>query len=148
MTTKTDTTEQKQATTNLEGAIVLVTGSRDLTSLAYVENILKRYKIAAIVHGDANGADTLAQRYADKNRIPTAKHRVTSDDWKAEPKKAGVLRNQLMLDEHPTISLVIAFPMGKSAGTNDMIRRAMKAKICTHIFYPPDTLKAKPVTPK
>lgn len=144
MTTKTDTTEQKQATTNLEGAIVLVTGSRELNSYAYVRNILKRYKIAGIVHGGAFGADTHAATYAHENNIPVVEHFVTSDDWKAEPKKAGVMRNQKMLDEHPTISLCIAFPMGKSAGTNDMIRRAMKAKICTHIFYPPETLKATP----
>lgn len=144
MPTKTDTTEQKPATTNLEGAIVLVTGSRLLTNYNYVKNILKRYKIAAIIHGGAQGTDLLASIYARDNEIPCVEHRVTSEDWKAEPKKAGVMRNQLMLDEHPTISLVIAFPMNPSPGTNDMIRRAMKAKICTHIFYPPETLKATP----
>ncbi len=148
MTTKTATTDHKPQTTTREGAIVLVTGSRELTSYAYVQNILKRYKIAGIVHGGANGADTLADQYATAHNLRVVKHRVTSEDWKAEPKKAGMIRNQKMLDQHPTISLVVAFPMSKSPGTNDMIRRAMKAKICTHIFYPPDTLKATPITSK
>ena len=52
------------------------------------------------------------------------------------------MRNQLML-ECGEPDLVLAFRMpGKSAGTDDMVRRARKADIETHVFEgsgPPKT---------
>ena len=48
--------------------------------------------------------------------------------------RAGILRNQAMLDQHPTISLVIAFPVQGSRGTKDMMSRAMLAGIDLHVY--------------
>ena len=114
--------------------IVLVTGSREMLNYEYLKSILDRYSIGGMVHGDAVGADTLAQKWADANNVLTVRYPVAEKHWKAYGKKAGVLRNQAMLDQHKTISLVIAFPVPGSRGTADMIRRATAAGIDTHIF--------------
>lgn len=132
-TAKGKLTAHKKANAK-EALIVLVTGSREMVNFEYLESILNRYSIGGIVHGDAVGADTLAQVWADDNHVLTARHPVTEEQWTRIGKKAGVLRNQFMLDQHPTISLVIAFPVPGSRGTADMIRRATKAGIDTHIF--------------
>lgn len=129
----TESPAQKKAAA--KGAlIVLVTGSREMVNFEYLESILNRYSIGGIVHGDAQGADTLAQKWAENNDVLTARHPVTEEQWTRIGKSAGVLRNQAMLNQHPTISLVIAFPVVGSRGTADMIRRATKAGIDTHIF--------------
>ncbi len=39
-----------------------------------------------------------------------------------------------MLDQHPTISLVIAFPVIGSRGTADMMQRACKKGINLHVY--------------
>lgn len=49
-------------------------------------------------------------------------------DWKKHGKAAGPIRNQSMLTEHKP-DLVIAFPLGESKGTRDMIRKAKAAGI-------------------
>ena len=133
-TSKTTKTPAQKKATAKGALIVLVTGSREMVNYKYLESILNRYSIGGIVHGDAHGADTLAQEWADLNDVLTARHPVTGEQWKRIGKSAGVLRNQAMLDQHPTISLVIAFPVVGSRGTADMIRRATKAGIDTHIF--------------
>jgi len=114
--------------------IVLVTGSREMDNYAYLEKVLNGYKIGGIVHGDAKGADKLAQKWADQNDVLTQRHPVTDAQWKKLGLKAGILRNQFMLDEHPTISLVIAFPVMGSRGTADMMQRACQKTIDVHVY--------------
>lgn len=114
--------------------IVLVTGSREMTNYDYLDKVLSGYKIGGIVHGDAKGADTLAQEWAERNDVLTQRHPVTPAQWDKIGKKAGVLRNQFMLDDHPTISLVIAFPVIGSRGTADMMQRACKKGIDLHVY--------------
>lgn len=134
MPTKT-TPQKKSKPTKMDAAIVLITGSREMDNYAYLKNILDRYNIAGIVHGDAKGADTCAQRYAEESEIITARHPISSQAWDKLGKKAGPLRNQAMLDQHPTISLVLAFPVRGSRGTADMVRRSLQACITTHVFF-------------
>ena len=132
-TTKKNAKALRKAKT--KGAlIVLVTGSREMNNYDYLEKVLNGYKIGGIVHGDAKGADTLAQKWADDNEVLTQRHPVTDAQWKKIGKSAGVLRNQFMLDQHPTISLVIAFPVKSSRGTQDMMNRAMLKGIDLHVY--------------
>ena len=129
----TESPAQKKAAA--KGAlIVLVTGSREMLNYTYLDSILNRYSIGGVVHGDALGADTLAQKWAENNDVLTARHPVTEEQWKRIGKSAGVLRNQAMLDQHPTISLVIAFPVRGSRGTADMMNRATLAGIDLHVY--------------
>jgi hypothetical protein len=83
-----------------------------------------------VIHGDARGADRLAGAVAKEMGFDV---RPFPADWNRHGNGAGPIRNQQMLDEgHPDI--VLAFPLGMSRGTRDMIRRARKAGIRTHIL--------------
>lgn len=80
-----------------------------------------------IRHGDAPGLDRLVDRAA--RRIGFASVAGRPADW-SQGKHAGHLRNQEIIDiDRPR--LLLAFNVGKSgtAGTNDMIRRALAASI-------------------
>lgn len=102
---------------------LLVCGGRDYTN----KNTLYRFlsamnsdgEVSVIIHGDAQGADTLAKNWAIENEVP---HIPFPADWKTHGKAAGPIRNQKMLDEGKP-NLVIAFAGGK--GTQDMINRAI-----------------------
>lgn len=73
-----------------------------------------------IIHGDANGADQLADQWAVVNWVPIE---VYPADWEHQGKKAGILRNIDML-ELGQPDLVIAFPGG--VGTQHMKTIARK----------------------
>lgn len=76
-----------------------------------------------VVHGDARGADEMANQWAMEMALEIA---AVPADWKTHGRAAGPIRNQLMLDEHKP-HLVVAFPGGR--GTADMIARARAAGI-------------------
>lgn len=75
-----------------------------------------------IIHGCANGADTLAGKYAEQKGLTLV---AKPANWKKHGKAAGFIRNTEMLKEGP--DLVIAFPGGK--GTRMMIDIATKAGV-------------------
>jgi hypothetical protein len=141
---------------------VLVTGSRTFNKPFAIEadlnELLRHYDSVTVVHGAAEGADTIASAW-----VGTMITRLTSDsdkqvhehgynaDWQNvlghckqcpdhQRKRrdgqtycpaAGPLRNQRMLDNEQ-VKLVLAYidqPLEKSKGTVDMVERAKKAKI-------------------
>ncbi len=106
---------------------ILVCGGRKFEGLHHIERILDPYlkERPHIIHGGANGADTLAGDYAHMNYLVCT---VYPAQWPTYGGRAGPLRNQQMLDEGKP-DLVIAFPGG--AGTADMVRRSKKAGIKT-----------------
>ena len=71
-------------------------------------------KIEEIIHGGATGADSLAERWAKENSIPT---RVFPAEWETYGRAAGPIRNTKMLEEGKP-DLVLAFEGG--AGTGHM----------------------------
>ena len=79
--------------------------------------------ISEIIHGGARGADTQAGLWA---RWRTVAVRVFEANWEQEGKAAGVLRNQLMLEEGRP-DLLVAFSGGR--GTADCVLRARKMGI-------------------
>lgn len=118
---------------------VLVCGGRDYRHealLRFVLNTIHHFKpITMIIHGAAGkaqdgkaecGADLFAGEWAQGKDITEKPYPVTEADWKREGKKAGVLRNQKMLEEAKP-DLVVAFPGG--TGTNDMCERANRAGV-------------------
>jgi hypothetical protein len=110
---------------------ILVCGGRDYTDkvklFVELDAIHKERKITDVVHGGARGADTMAHDWARQNNIRIWPYPVTKQEWKTYGKGAGPIRNQRMLDEHPDIKLVVAFP--GHAGTANMIEKAKATNI-------------------
>ncbi len=104
---------------------VIVAGGRDFCDYALMSATLEEYfkdkSEAKIISGMADGADTLAIRYADEHKMTKI---LFPANWKRHPRRAGFLRNEDML----TIAThLVAFWNGKSHGTQHMIEIA-KAK--------------------
>lgn len=132
-------------------ARILVTGSRSWSDSEHLANALldtwhdatqNGFDSIAIVHGAADGADTLADLWARGNGLDFERHKATWEDCgpdcPPEPghrktnrrgteycPTAGHRRNQKMVDAGA--DLVVAFPLGRSTGTRDCMRRAEKA---------------------
>lgn len=109
---------------------VLVCGGREYDEWECFANTMFEFfhprvtgKELVVIHGDAKGADFMARIWAIDNKVKEL--RFTSD-WKTHGKKAGSLRNQLMLEEGMP-DIVLAFPGG--VGTADMVRRAKRAGV-------------------
>lgn len=102
---------------------VLVCGGRNYSNADKVYEVLGGIGPSYIIHGNAAGADDLANSWAEANHVPVMPF---SADWGTFGKSAGPKRNQKMLDEGKP-DLVVAFPGGR--GTADMVRRARAAGI-------------------
>jgi hypothetical protein len=110
---------------------VLVTGSRDYSDGAAMESAFLGwgrdvgFPRATLVHGGARGADSLAGRiWADRFGLPVEVHCA---DWAGLGKRAGHVRNQVMVDLGAAVCF--AFPLSGSRGTWDCVRRARAADI-------------------
>lgn len=103
---------------------VIIAGSRDYTDYAHLaESCLfflkdKAWEDIEIVSGCARGADRLGEKFADEFGFPVA---LFPADWEQHGKTAGFRRNEQMAQYADAL---IAFPLGESRGTRDMIRRA------------------------
>jgi len=86
-----------------------------------------------IIHGGATGADKIADEWSVVNWVPQQEYRA---DWEKWGKRAGPIRNQVMLNVGKP-DLVIAFPGGD--GTANMVRIARNRGVCTiEVPYPDD----------
>lgn len=93
-----------------------VVGSRSFSDYDLLCKCLSEYTISEIVSGGARGADSLAERYGNENRIPL---RVFLPDWETHGKIAGFIRNRDIVNRADE---VIAFWDGKSSGTANTIK--------------------------
>lgn len=120
--------------------LTLVTGSRDYKNWREIRWALTHVnqdidldgsKVTELIHGDAPGADALADKQAKDLGIKVT---PVPADWKRRPdgsfdKRAGFIRNQKMIDMEPDIILAF-FVKGKPCkGTCDTVNRACKANI-------------------
>ena len=86
---------------------------------------------AVIIQGGyPTGADLLARKVADEFGIRVESYPA---DWARYGRAAGPKRNQAMADAGADLCLAFPSP-GPSAGTWDMIRRAVAAGIETRIY--------------
>lgn len=116
---------------------ILITGSRTWSKFGVIEDAIlgvaagssQQYKNVTIVHGDAPGADTLADMVARKWGMKIEAHPA---EWDRLSKAAGPIRNQKMVDLGANICL--AFPEPQSRGTRDCMRRASAAGILVMEF--------------
>ena len=106
---------------------VLVCGGREFYDLKFVHATLDmihaKTPIAVVIEGGARGADDLAHSWAERNNVALA---TFVADWKLYGKRAGPIRNELMLREGKP-DLVVAFPGGD--GTANMVRLAERALV-------------------
>lgn len=102
---------------------VIVCGGRDFVDWDWLNEVLNAmhaiHSFTHIIHGDAYGADTLAENWAIDHGVQDV---ACPANWKQWPVAAGPIRNQAMLDLGA--DAVIAFPGGK--GTADMVSRARR----------------------
>lgn len=98
----------------------LVVGSRSFSNYKLLsdklDSLLRNYQNIVIVSGGANGADALAERYANEHGYET---KIFPADWAQFGKRAGYIRNAQM---HEFISKFanrgcVAFWDGQSRGT-------------------------------
>lgn len=109
---------------------VIVCGSRDWRDVGAIRRRLEKLPAGTvIVHGGCRGADRHAAEAARKLWFTIEEHPA---DWSRHGKAAGPIRNQGMADAGA--DLCIAFPLDKSSGTWDMIRKAEKAGIPVEVY--------------
>lgn len=104
-----------------------IVGSRDFTDYDFlcrkIEENFKIEDLAFIVSGGCRGTDSLAEKFAKDNSIETI---IYKPDWNAFGKKAGPMRNTLIVNE---CTHMIAFLSPDSIGTRDSINKAKKKGI-------------------
>ena len=127
---------------------VIVTGSRDWTDARpiYValDQVLRAHPDLVVVEGGASGADLISKRWALWNDVRWEEYLA---DWAKHGKGAGPIRNQVMVDKGA--DEVLAFPLERSVGTWDCVRRAKAADIVVHVYkdgdpWPPPTSGGRP----
>jgi len=124
---------------------VAVIGSRTFNDYNRLKKILDLYPINKIISGKALGADTLGERYADKNGIQKEIYEALWDDLTAEPcliktNKNGKQYNALAgfnrnTDIIKNCNMVVAFWDGLSTGTKDSLDKAQELRTTTLIAY-------------
>lgn len=113
----------------MEGRKVIIAGSRSIEDYSKVEEAVEEsgFDISEVVSGTADGVDKLGEEYADRNGIPVTRFPA---DWKNQGKKAGVVRNQEMVEYADAL---IAVWDGESSGTEDVIGRAKSEGLRVHV---------------
>lgn len=102
---------------------ILVCGGRDFKDVMLMANTLYDYQIDLLIEGGADGADTLARKWAERNSVP---HLEFPANWLKYGPSAGPIRNKQMLEEGEP-DMVIAFPGGE--GTAHMVKIAKEAGV-------------------
>jgi adenine/guanine phosphoribosyltransferase-like PRPP-binding protein len=104
---------------------IAIIGSRGFDNYTYAKNkiidIIKKHNlsITKIISGGADGADKIAEMFAQKFNIPIE---IIKPNWELG-KQAGVIRNTDIIKKS---DCVIAFWDGKSKGTKDSIDKAKR----------------------
>lgn len=120
-----------------EAPRVIVAGGRDFNDYEFMKAKLDELFFASdefdadpikIISGMAEGADTLAIRYADENEMTKI---LFPANWKYHRRMAGFLRNEDMLR---IATHLVVFWDGQSHGTKHIIDLAREKGIPTWVF--------------
>jgi hypothetical protein len=103
---------------------LLVCGGRHYGDRARIANVLEKIigNESILIHGGAQGADSLCGAWAESQGINVA---VVRAYWSTHGKSAGHLRNTAMLMLQP--DFCVAFPGGP--GTANMVRQCREAGV-------------------
>jgi len=107
-----------------------VIGGRDFRDKELLYSTLNSLKIKPekIISGGASGADTLAESWANDNKIEV---QIFYPDWKKHGKAAGPIRNRLIIGN---CDVCIAFWDGKSRGTKSSIDLCKTNGVSLHVI--------------
>lgn len=109
---------------------VLVTGSRDWDNESMMRRALNEYPPGTVlVHGDAPGADRMAQRIGRERGFIDEPHPAK---WRTHGKAAGPIRNDAMVGRGADVCE--AFPGPESVGTWDCVERCKRAGIPVRVW--------------
>lgn len=111
----------------------IVDESKEDFASAVLGNAFDSYE-DVLISGGAKGVDIFAEATIDKWNIYSTdkfKKKIFLPDWDRYGKRAGFLRNQLIIDE---ADKVIAFWNGNSKGTKNSIDLAVTKKIPIDIY--------------
>ena len=102
-----------------------IVGSRYYTDYdefaTLVNQIIEMYNFPTrVVSGGAKGADTLAKKWANQNKIPITEYLA---NWKKYGRAGGPIRNQQIVNN---IDILLAFIAPNSIGTLNAIELAKK----------------------
>jgi hypothetical protein len=107
---------------------IIVCGGRDysdrktlFTTLDRID--LERGPFDILIHGNAQGADTIADAWARSHNVTVV---AVLPEWQRHGKAAGPVRNRKMITTYSP-DLVVAFPGGR--GTANLIKLAREAGI-------------------
>jgi hypothetical protein len=97
-----------------------IVGSRDFNDYEFLKKTVEPIKknVTLVVSGGAKGADSLGERWAKENNIPT---QIFYPDWNKYGKSAGFKRNVEIVDN---CDAVVAFQINESKGTQHTINIA------------------------
>lgn len=100
----------------------IVTGTRRglLGVTAALDHLLWAYPPDRLLVGCSAGVDAAARKWAVGRKLPFT---VFYAEWKRYKKRAGSIRNQIMVNEAPADALGLGFPDDYSTGTWDCLRR-------------------------
>ena len=112
---------------------LLVCGSRYWINREAILKKLRTYpKNTVLIHGACKGADSLAASIGRELGFDTISFPA---DWARYRKGAGPIRNQQMLDEgKPTHVIAFHENLANSAGTKDMINKAMNVGLTVDLI--------------
>lgn len=110
---------------------VIIAGSRDFDDYDMLCDVLYAYEdmVTEVVCGMANGADLLGKGWAEKNNIMVSEFPAK---WDEHGRSAGYIRNNEMVNhllDDVDKNMVIVFWDGKSKGTLNTMKLAMKASL-------------------
>lgn len=105
-----------------------IAGSRDFSNVSLFRSTIRKYLSdiedeIEIISGGCSGADTMGEWFAEDNNL---KLTVFEADWNKYGRAAGPIRNEQMAKyaAEADRGILIAFPIGKSPGTRNMIKLA------------------------
>ena len=102
---------------------VAILGSRKVDSYRALCSAMEScpWPVTTVISGRARGVDLLGERWAEEHGIMVVPFPVTGEDWRTEGRKAGIVRNKLMLKY---AEAVVAIWDGRSPGTGHAVRHA------------------------
>lgn len=114
--------------------VTIIAGSRDITDYKILIRAIKasKFKVTAVISGNARGVDMLGIDYAVKKDIPCY---LMPALWGEYGNQAGPIRNEAMalVCKHYSGGLIALWD-GKSSGTYSMIKLAKKHKLKLFIY--------------
>lgn len=111
---------------------VLVCGDRNWSDLTKIEDRLRSLgSDVTIIHGDCRGADRIAGYVARRLGMTVI---PVPAKWTELGRRAGPIRNQVMIDMGPDLVIAFHSNISQSTGTVDTVNRAKMAGIAFEVI--------------